>query len=54
MWCAADRRDKMEAIDKMREIAKGRTLPRTRMEAALFGYSEEEWKELLKIDREAK
>ncbi len=32
---------------QLKQIASGRSLPRDRMEAALFGYTEEEWQEMV-------
>lgn len=33
--------------DRLLEIARGRPIPFDRLEAALFGYSEEEWQEMV-------
>ncbi len=33
--------------EQLTAIAKGRPIPRDRLEAALFGYSEDEWQEMV-------
>ena len=37
--------------EQIKQIVKHRPFPRDRMEAALFGYSEEEWQQLIKFSR---
>ncbi len=37
-----------DVLDRLRVIARGRPIPRDRLEAALFGYSEEEWQEMVR------
>lgn len=38
-----------EAQVRLKQIAGSRPLPRDRIEAALFGYSEEEWQALVEV-----
>ena len=41
-----------EIMEALKKIAGTRPIPRDRIEAALFGYTEEEWQEMVKILKE--